>query len=139
MGGPMRARLALSALLLAFAAPTRAQPACPGALQPWTRIELHLGLGIPGGGEVSRAQFRNFLEGTVTPRFPDGYTVVEATGHYRYKSGKIAAEPTRVLTILSKAPEEAAAKVDEIVKVYKTRFKQESVGRSHRVDCVAFD
>ena len=135
----MKARLALSALLLALTPPASAQTACPGALQPWTRIELHLGLGIPGGGEVSRAQFRAFLEGTVTPRFPDGYTVVEATGHYRYKSGKIAAEPTRVLTILSKTPEEAAPKVDEIVKVYKARFRQESVGRSHRVDCVAFE
>ena len=135
----MKARLALSTLLLAFAAPASAETACPAALEPWTRIELHLGLGIPGGGEVSRAQFRNFLEGTVTPRFPDGYTVVEATGHYRYKTGKIAAEPARVLTVLSKSPEEAAAKVDEIVRVYKTRFRQESVGRSHRVDCVAFE
>ena len=132
-------RPALVALLIAIASPAAAQTACPGGLQPWTRIELHLGLGIPGGGEVSRAQFRNFLEGTVTPRFPDGYTVVEATGHYRYKSGKIAAEPARVLMILTKAPEEAAPKVDEIVKVYKARFRQESVGRSHRVDCVAFD
>ncbi len=132
-------RPALVALLFAIASPAAAQTACPGALQPWTRIELHLGLGIPGGGEVSRAQFRNFLEGTVTPRFPDGYTVVEATGHYRYKSGKVAAEPARVLMILTKAPDEAAAKVDEIVKVYKARFRQESVGRSHRVDCVAFD
>lgn len=135
----MKAQLALSALLLAFAAPASAQTACSGTLKPWTRIELHLGLGIPGGGEVSRAQFRSFLETTVTPRFPDGYTVVEATGHYRYKSGRIAAEPTRVLTILTKAPDEAAAKVDEIVKVYKVRFRQETVGRSHRVDCVAFD
>ena len=100
---------------------------------------MQLGLGIPGGGEVSRAHFRNFLEGTVTPRFPDGYTVLEATGHYRYKSGKIAAEPARVLTILTKTPAEAAAKVGEIVKVYKTRFRQESVGHSERVDCVAFD
>ena len=132
-------RPALVALLFAIASPAAAQTACPGALQPWTRIELHLGLGIPGGGEVSRAQFRNFLEGTVTPRFPDGYTVVEATGHYRYKSGKVAAEPARVLMILTKAPDEAAPKVDEIVKVYKARFRQESVGRSHRVDCVAFD
>ncbi|MFT4099230.1 MAG: DUF3574 domain-containing protein [Rhodoblastus sp.] len=132
-------RGAVAALLLALAGPAAAQTACPGAMQSWTRIELHLGLGIPGGGEVSRAQFRNFLEGTVTPRFPDGYTEVKATGHYRYKSGKIAAEPARVLTILTKAPDEAAAKVDEIVKIYKTRFRQESVGRSHRVDCVAFD
>lgn len=135
----MNVRLCLATALLTVAAPAGAQTACPGALQPWTRIELHLGLGIPGGGEVSRAQFRNFLEGTVTPRFPDGYTVVEATGHYRYKTGKIAAEPARVLTVLSKSPEEAAAKVDEIVRVYKTRFRQESVGRSHRVDCVAFE
>ena len=132
-------RSAFVALLFAIASPAMAQTACPAGLQPWTRIELHLGLGLPGGGEVSRAQFRNFLEGTVTPRFPDGYTVVEATGHYRYKSGKVAAEPARVLMILTKSLDEAAPKVDEIVKVYKTRFRQESVGRSHRVDCVAFD
>lgn len=137
MGGGMR--LAAAALLFAFASPAAAQTACPGALQPWTRIELHLGLGIPGGGEVSRAQFRKFLEATVTPRFPEGYTVVEAMGHYRYKSGKIAAEPARILVILTKAPEDAAPKVDEIVRIYRTRFRQESVGRSLRIDCAGFE
>lgn len=135
----MRPTLALPIVLAALSTPAGAQTACPGALQPWTRIELHLGLGLPGGGEVSRAQFRNFLEGTVTPRFPEGYTVVEATGHYRYKSGKIAAEPARVLVVLTKAPDAAAPKIDEIVRVYKTRFRQESVGRSHRVDCVTIE
>ncbi|MCB1546033.1 MAG: DUF3574 domain-containing protein, partial [Rhodoblastus sp.] len=75
----------------------------------------------------------------VTPRFPEGYTVIEATGHYRYKSGKVAAEPARVLVILTKAPNEAAQKVDEIVRIYKTRFRQESVGRAQRIECATFD
>ena len=135
----MRARSALAVYLLALVAPASAQTACPVALQPWSRIELHLGLGLPGGGVVSRAQFRNFLEGTVTPRFPDGYTVLEATGNYRYKSGKIAAEPARVLVILTKAPDEAARRVEEIVRIYKARFRQESVGRTQRIECAAFE
>ncbi|MCC0005719.1 MAG: DUF3574 domain-containing protein [Methylobacteriaceae bacterium] len=135
----MRARSALAVYLLALVAPASAQTACPASLRPWTRIELHVGLGLAGGGEVSRAQFRNFLETTVTPRFPEGYTVIEATGHYRYKSGKVAAEPARVLVILTKAPNEAAQKVDEIVRIYKTRFRQESVGRAQRIECATFD
>ncbi|MCB1536592.1 MAG: DUF3574 domain-containing protein [Rhodoblastus sp.] len=135
----MRSALALPVLLLMLASPAGAQTACPGTLQPWTRIELHFGLGLPGGGEVSRAQFRNFLEGTVTPRFPEGYSVIEATGHYRYKSGKIAAEPARVLVVLTKAPEAAAPKIDEILRVYKARFRQESVGRAQWIECAAFD
>lgn len=135
----MRPTLALPIVLAALSTPAGAQTACPAALQPWTRIELHLGLGLPGGGTVSRAQFRAFLEATVTPRFPDGYTMLEGTGHYRYKSGKIASEPARVLVILTKAPDEAAPKVAEIVRIYKARFRQESVGRAQRIECAAFD
>jgi hypothetical protein len=111
---------------------------CPSPLQAYTSINLYFGGDIPGGGKVSRAMFRRFLNATVTPRFPDGVTVTEVTGQYRYRNGRIVVEPSRMVTVLAKDAEEAGRKVDEIIAAYKQRFRQESVAREQRQECVAF-
>src|SRR5437016_3726037 len=51
------------------------------------RTELYFGRSIPGGGEVSAAEWQRFLADVVTPRFPNGFTIVDAAGQYREKKG----------------------------------------------------
>ena len=53
-------------------------------------------MGKQGGGEVSDAEWRAFLETEVTPRFPDGLTVLTAYGQWRSSSGELARETSRV-------------------------------------------
>lgn len=132
-------RLACVSLLSVVSTATHAQTlSCPAPLQAYTSINLYFGGDIPGGGKVSRAMFRRFLDATVTPRFPDGVTVAEVTGHYRYRNGRIVVEPSRMVTVLAKDAEEAGRKVDEIIVAYKQRFRQESVAREQRQECAAF-
>ena len=104
----------------------------------YTSINLYFGGDIPGGGKVSRAMFRRFLNATVTPRFPDGVTVTEVTGQYRYRNGRIVVEPSRMVTVLAKDAEDAGRKVDDIIVAYKKKFRQESVAREQRQECAAF-
>lgn len=109
----------------------------PGGLA-YSRLELLFGLGKPGGGEVSEEEWRAFVETEVTPRFPDGLTVLAAYGQWRSRSGVIAREPSRVLLIWYRRDGRSDAEIDAIRQAYKTRFAQESVMRVDGVSCASF-
>jgi hypothetical protein len=136
----MKKILAIPALLLVFAgAGNRAAvvPAPNGNLgyvthqELFFRTELYFGRSIPGGGSVSEEEWEKFLTQVVTPRFPDGFTVLKATGHYRERTGKIIIEPSEVLVFHYPANKRTASrrKIEEIRRAYVKQFRQESVLR----------
>lgn len=88
---------------------------------------LYFGTQISGGGEVTDAQWQQFLADVVTPRFPDGFTTWEANGQWRDQKGVIEHERTHILQIVD--PREN--KIREIIEAYKKQFAQEAVLRLH--------
>src|ERR1041384_5882132 len=66
----------------------------------YTRTTIYFGLTRPMGS-ISEAEWQNFLRDEVTPRFPDGLTVLEADGQYRRSDGSIQRERSKVLAILN--------------------------------------
>jgi Protein of unknown function (DUF3574) len=119
---------------------TAAEPAatCRAGAAPYSRLELLFGLGKQGGGEVSEEEWRAFLEAEVTPRFPDGLTVLVAYGQWRSRSGEVARDPSRVLVIWHRRGAGGEADIEAIRQAYKTQFSQESVMRVDGVSCVSF-
>jgi hypothetical protein len=95
------------------------------------RTELYMGRSIPGGGEVSDDDWEEFLNDTVTTRFPEGFTVLTGRGQWREASGKVAKELSQVLVFLYKRTDRelAGKKIEEIRKEYIRRFRQEAVMR----------
>ena len=90
---------------------------------------LYFGRAIGDTGQVTEAQWLEFLAAVVTPRFPDGFTVTRAEGRWRGASGIVQRESTYVLDLVrARAPEPSAA-VDTIVAEYRRRFRQEAVLR----------
>ena len=89
-------------------------------------------------GAVTADEWRKFLDTTVTPRFPQGLTVAQASGQWRGADGTIVRESTYVLSLIHPdgAPSEAA--IAEIVASYKSAFEQESVLRSRAETCASF-
>jgi hypothetical protein len=126
-------RTALGALLLLAAAagcgPARvAAPPGPAAGErTLVRTELFFGRLRPGGVLVSDAEWRAFVAEHVTPRFPDGFTVVDGTGQYRDRAGRLVAEPSKILLIVHTADPRARAAIQELRDVYRRLFDQESV------------
>jgi len=109
-------------------APLQAETAPAGDAMTATR--LYFGLSIPGGGTVSEAAWRDFLAREVTPRFPDGLTVNEASGQWRdTRTGRVVRERARVLLVLHKNSAKAKAALADIIARYKARFRQQSVLR----------
>jgi hypothetical protein len=88
---------------------------------------------------VSDANFGRFLAAEVTPRFPDGFTVLDARGQWRNPGGqKITRERSKVLMIAMPPAADNDERLQRIIEAYKARFKQHSVGLIVRPACVSF-
>jgi hypothetical protein len=118
-----------------------ALPCGNGKVVAYARSELYFGKSISGGGTVTEAAFNQFLEQEVTPRFPDGFTVVHAMGQFRESNGAIKREASDLLIIFypQASVSDASKKLDEIRAVYDKNFHQESVLREdEQPSCVSF-
>jgi hypothetical protein len=95
------------------------------------RTELYFGRSKPDGSIITDEAWNKFLNEIVTPRFPDGFTVLDGIGQYRDKAGRIVKEPSKVLILLypRKSRKTNSAKIDEIRAEYVRLFNQESVLR----------
>jgi hypothetical protein len=111
--------------------------ACPVKAKPMARLELLFGTARRDGQPVSDGEWRAFLDAEVTPRFPDGFTVLSGYGQYRDAAGKIVQEGARML-IVWHAPRDRNGDIEAIREAYKARFAQESVLRSDGANCVSF-
>ena len=92
------------------------------------RSEIYFGLQKPDGTSVTEAEWHDFLDKSITPRFPEGLTVFDSYGQSRDKNGKTLKEKTKVLVIVHKAGK--AGDLDKICGEYKKAFSQESVFRA---------
>jgi hypothetical protein len=137
LSGLIAGSMTMGAPALATADEPRAA-ACPAPLERWTEISLYLGRNIAGIGEVTEYQFRNFLREVVTPRFPDGLTVLDAAGQFR-DGARIIRERTKLLILLVPDAAEVRGKVAAVVSRYKTRFRQQSVLHTENSLCLSFD
>ena len=98
---------------------------------------LYFGTGKPGG-VVTREEWARFLETTVTPRFPQGLSVAEASGQWRGADGSTVRESTHVLQLVHANDTPSEKLVAEIVASYKVQFQQEAVLRVKASACVSF-
>jgi hypothetical protein len=128
--GRARARGIVVVLLLLTATGCAGGGPAPAPLpgtQALVRSELYFGRLKPDGSVVTDAEWRTFVAEQVVPRFPDGFTVLDALGQYRGRDGKIIAEPTKVLLIVHGPDARPRASVQELRDVYRQLFQQESV------------
>ena len=103
------------------------------------RTELYFGIARRGGGTVSDDDWRAFLRDEVTPRFPDGLTVLESRGQWRGPDGKLVEEPSRVVMVLYEPGDRRASDhIEQIRAAYISRFDQDAVMRADSVDRVSF-
>lgn len=142
----MRRKLEVIALLLVMCSATgcagvhqsvRGSREC-GVQTLTTRHELFFGLQLPGGNEIRETDFDTFLNSVVTPLFPDGLTVLDAEGQYRTVAGELVDEPTKVVVLIYPDNAEVRERIAEIIALYRSRFRQESVGWVRTPACASF-
>jgi hypothetical protein len=92
------------------------------------QVQARLFFGLHGAtGMVSEPEWAQFLADTVTPRFPDGLTVFEASGQWRGPGSRLEREPARVVEIVHDDSPDTRRRIDQIVTIYKARHQQQSV------------
>ena len=111
---------------------------CRPGEQPLVHESLGMAAMRPNGTLLRKEEWDEFLKDVVTPRFPQGFAVIESSGQWRMADGTIFREPSRALIL--DHPDDAANEkaVVEIIAAYKTRFQQEAVYRVRSAACVSF-
>lgn len=106
---------------------------------PMVEATLYFGRNIGEAVGVSDKDWAQFVDQEITPRFPDGLTVQDASGHWRdSRTGRRIREPSKILTLLTPRDAASLGLIQEIVETYKERFHQQSVGTVLRPACVSF-
>ncbi len=117
---------------------TPAAAACPAGTSPMVRIDLIFGMGRKDRPEISEEDWRTFLEQEVTPRFPDGLTVIAGQGQWRNPSGAIIRETSRTLLVFVRPSPDIDSYVDAIRTAWRQRHEQQSVLKAVAASCVSF-
>jgi hypothetical protein len=113
--------------------------ACDPPLKPMQQIELMFGRSVHGHPAADHVAWTRFLAHEITPRFPDGLTVIDAAGQWRDPSSRrIAHEPSRLVIIVTAGDVSLDGKIAAIVAAYRQRFRQKSVGVVTSAVCAAF-
>lgn len=118
--------------------PADGSRACGELAQAMTRMELVFGMSRKGAAEVTEAEWQAFLEAEVTPRFPDGLTVLTGYGQWRNAEGRIGKETSRTLIVWHRSTPATVASVEAIRKAWTQRYQQESVMHTTANGCVSF-
>lgn len=104
----------------------------PSQTQGWVETRLYFGLGpaAAAASGVSEQGWRAFLDAEVTPRFPDGLSVVDVYGQWQGK-GQSAPERLRSKLLVIDYADTAANrdKVEAIRTAWKKRTGDQSVLR----------
>jgi len=130
----------LTLLLVACAAPSASEPASaqpatsslhgdaarPAEVSGWVRSELYFGVGKEANETeaqpvLGEAEWRAFLDREVTPRFPDGLTVIDAYGQWLFRGRD---EPNRLPSKILVILHENTAQRRNDIEAIRLAFKQ---------------
>lgn len=122
----MRTLGAASLLLLSLGGcATQALPsACPPGQTQVRVAQVFLGARPPV--KLDPAEIARFVDQEVTPRFPDGVSVVNGGDQWKGAENQIMREASKVLLIVLPTGGGGHNRLDAIRAAYRTRFSQDS-------------
>ena len=108
---------------------------CPLGEERLVRDALYFGLARPDGRAISADEWRDFAEHELSVVFPNGFTVVDATGQWRGADGAIVREPSKLVIVLHADEPASEHGIADVIHAYQLRFAQESVLRERAAVC----
>ena len=113
-------------------------PACPQGQDYLRTAQLFFGRNVGDEPKVTEADFRRFVDEELTPRFPDGLTVLDGGGQWRGDANKLVREASKVVLIVLPKGRDASGRIEAVRSAYKQRFHQDSVMLVTQASCVSF-
>jgi len=101
----------------------------PCAATHWQRAELYFGLGTTEGQttDADRDRWQQFLDEEVTPRFPDGFSVIDAYGQWQRKDNRKIEHLNSKLVVILFQGAQHRRDLDALRAAWKQRTGDESV------------
>lgn len=93
------------------------------------KTELLFGLSHPSGKIITEEEWLVFVENKITPLLPQGFTVLDGYGQWLNDEGFLHKERAKLLILLHPDHRKFDELIEEIRRLYKTQFQQESVIR----------
>lgn len=130
----MRALAAIMLSLTVAGCASLQTPSCPTSQERLRTAQMFFSQ-KPG---VSDAEFRKFVDEELTPRFPDGLTILNGGGQWGGSENQLIREASKVVVIVLPPKGDPTAKVEAARGAYKKRFQQETVLLVTQASCVSF-
>lgn len=105
--------------LAGCASPPKPQ-ACPAGQTPLRTAQLFLGAGAPGDRDL-----RRFVDQEITPRFPDGVTVVDGGDQWKGSANRMIRQASKVVLVVLPAGGDSQGKVEAVRTAYRSKFRQD--------------
>ncbi|MBX3483038.1 DUF3574 domain-containing protein [Phenylobacterium sp.] len=115
----------LAGVLLAGCRTAPPKSPCPAGQAELRTAQVFLAAKAPA--RLNDADIRRFVDQEVTPRFPDGVTVVDGGGQWKGDENQMIRDAAKVLTIVLPAAGDPMGRVEAVRAAYRARFRQESV------------
>lgn len=131
--------LARALALLTFAAwalPAAAEP-CADPLKPMLRAELFFGRTIGDRFGVTDRLWQIYVDRELTPRFPEGFTVIDGRGQWR-EDDAVMREASKIVIMVMPDSADARTRIATAMNAYIKQFRQKSVGLVTQTVCAAF-
>lgn len=131
----VRALIVLAAVIC-WVMPAAAET-CADPLKPMLRAELFFGRTIGDRFGVTDRLWQIYVDRELTPRFPEGFTVVDGRGQWR-EGDAVMREASKIVIVVTPDSAEVRTRIAAAVNAYIKQFRQKSVGLVTQAVCAAF-
>lgn len=128
-----------TALGLALGGCATVEPvSCPAGQEPMRTAQLFFGRNIGDRPGVSDEAFARFVDTEITPRFPDGLTLMDGGGQWRGAENRLIREAAKIALIVLPRQGDSESRIRAVREAYKTQFRQDAVLLITQPACVSF-
>lgn len=138
LGGALLTIVCLASLAGCATPPLQPSQACPTGQEARRTAQLFFGRNIADKPAVSEADFQAFIDQVITPRFPDGLTVLDGGGQWRGDENRLIREASKVVMVVLPKDRDASGRIEAVRAAYRARFHQDSVLLITQASCVSF-
>lgn len=108
---------------------------CPAGQSQMRTAQFFLGAKPPA--KLNDRDLRRFVDREVTPRFPDGVTVLEGGGQWKGSDNRLMREAAKMVLIVMPDSGDGQARVEAVRTAYRVQFKHDPVVVVPPPACVA--
>lgn len=131
----MRAAVAVILMLGLAGCASAPKAGCPVGQSQLRTAQFFLGAKPPA--KLNDRDLRRFVDREVTPRFPDGVTVVEGGGQWKGADNRLMREAAKMVLIVLPTGGDGHARMEAVRTAYRVQFKHDPVVVVPPPACVA--